>query len=108
MSTESVLCETCSLDSWDYCSTARLQSPIETETAIDQRLSTLESQITELKSLILQKESEADVYKENKRPRARFEPASWSPQGGFLSINPKMGLFYDSPAEANEWPLALR
>ena len=40
--------------------------PIEAKTAIDQRLSALESQIAELKSLILQKESEADVYKEKK------------------------------------------
>jgi len=97
MSTESILCETCSLDSWDYCSTARLQSPIETETAIDQSLSTLESQITELKSLILQKESEADVYKENKRPRARFEPASWPPQLPDFDKNPRIGSFSDSP-----------
>src|SRR5665647_2030283 len=95
MSTESILCETCSLDSWDYCSTARLQSPIETETAIDQSLSTLESQITELKSLILQNESESNADKENKRPRARFEPASWPPQGHRITRLPYLGTIYN-------------
>jgi len=51
-------------------------SPIEAKTPIDQRLPTIESQIAELKSLILQKASEADAYKENKRSMARFEPAT--------------------------------
>jgi hypothetical protein len=91
MSAESVLCETCSRP------LRRLQfkgrCPIETETVIDQRLTALESQIAELKSLILQKKAHMTPIKKNKRPRARFEPASWPPQGGFLNINPKMGLF---------------
>jgi hypothetical protein len=34
-----------------------------------------ELQITELKSLILQNSIKPYGYKENKRPRARFEPA---------------------------------
>ena len=69
--------------------------PIEAKTAIDQRLSALESQIAELKSLILQKESEADVYKEKKRPRARFEPASWPPQGHRITRLPYLGTIYN-------------
>lgn len=64
MSAESVLCETCSRP------LRRLQFkgryPIETETVIDQRLTALESQIAELKSLILQKESAYDADKEKK------------------------------------------
>jgi len=47
---------------------------------VENRLYQLESQIAELKRLILQKASESDADKENKRPRARFEPASWPPQ----------------------------
>ncbi|MGZ4906863.1 MAG: hypothetical protein ACXV5T_09080 [Halobacteriota archaeon] len=45
-----------------------------------QRLSAIESQIEELKSLILKNESEDDADREKKRPRARFEPASCPPQ----------------------------
>jgi len=41
-------------------------SPIEAKTPIDQRFPTIESKIAELKSLILQKASEADAYKEKK------------------------------------------
>jgi hypothetical protein len=44
----------------------------------------IESQIAELKSLIFQDGSEADADRENRRPRARFEPASWPPQGHYL------------------------
>jgi hypothetical protein len=49
----------------------------------ENRLAALESQIFELKSLILQKDSKTAAYKENKRPRARFEPTSWTPQVAF-------------------------
>jgi len=65
---------------------------LEPNTGSDQRLSGIESQISELKSLILQKASETDADKENKKPRARFEPASWPPQGGFFDIGFKMDL----------------
>jgi len=33
--------------------------------------------------------------KKNQRPRARFEPASWPPKGGFFDINHRMGSFSD-------------
>jgi hypothetical protein len=64
---------------------------------LDQRLSAIESQIAELKSLILKKASEADADKENKRPRARFEPASWPPQLPVSDINPRISSFSESP-----------
>jgi hypothetical protein len=64
---------------------------------LDQRLSAIESQIAELKSLILKKASEADADKENKRPRARFVPASWPPQLPFSDINPRISSFSESP-----------
>jgi hypothetical protein len=48
--------------------------------AIEDRLSAIESQIKELKSLIFQGRSEADADRENQRPRARFEPVSCPPQ----------------------------
>jgi|GEM_PF-357758 len=50
-----------------------------TQNDINSRLSAIESQITELKSLIFQEGSLADADREKKRPRARFEPASWPP-----------------------------
>jgi hypothetical protein len=50
------------------------------ETTQENRLVALESQISKLESLILQNGIKPDAYKENKRPRARFEPASWPPQ----------------------------
>jgi hypothetical protein len=37
------------------------------------------------------KGSESNVYKENKRPRARFEPASWPPQGHRITRLPHLG-----------------
>jgi hypothetical protein len=65
---------------------------LDSQKDVEERLLELESQIADLKPLILQNDSKPDAYKENKRPRARFEPASWPPQGGFLNINSKMGL----------------
>ena len=58
---------------------------------LDQRLSAIESQIAELKSLIFQGGSEADADRENQRPRARFEPASWPPQGHRITRLPHLG-----------------
>jgi hypothetical protein len=52
----------------------------EPDTDLDQRLSVIESKIAELELLIFQGGNEADADRENRRPRARFEPASW-PQG---------------------------
>ena len=37
----------------------------------------LESELKDQKSLILKNARASDAYKENQRPRARFEPASW-------------------------------
>jgi len=64
----------------DNCCTTMQNSDVEN------RLYQLESQIAELKSLILQKASEADADKENKRSRARFEPASWPHRYTILNI----------------------
>jgi len=63
------------------CSEVGQLRPVST---IESRLSAIESQIAELKSLIFQDGSEADAKTENKRPRARFEPASWPPPGRCL------------------------
>jgi hypothetical protein len=54
-----------------------VDKPHPSEDTIGQRLSALESQIAELKNIILEKLGESDSKKENQRPRARFEPASW-------------------------------
>ena len=73
--------------------------PIEPETTIDQRLAVLESKIAQLKSLILKNRIKNDAYKENERPRARFEPASWPPQGHRITRLPHLGKYLtdDSP-----------
>ena len=55
------------------------------------RLDALESEVNGLKSLIFQVGSEADADKENQRPRARFEPASWPPQGHRITKLPHLG-----------------
>ena len=60
-------------------------------TGLDQRLSAIESQIADLKSLILLERSQNRADKENKRPRARFEPASWPPQGHRITRLPYLG-----------------
>jgi hypothetical protein len=72
------------------------------ETEVESRLSALESQIADLKSLTFQGRSEFEANKENRRPRARFEPASWPPQDGFSNISGKISSFSDSPAGAKE------
>jgi hypothetical protein len=59
---------------------------------LDQHLSAIESQIADLKSLIFSGGSEAEVIRENQRPRARFEPASWPPQGHRITRLPHLGV----------------
>jgi hypothetical protein len=66
-------------------------SKLSLETDADSRLSAIESQIAELKSLIFQDGSESDADRENQRPRARFEPASWPPQGHRITMLPHLG-----------------
>jgi hypothetical protein len=63
------------------------------------QLISLESQIKELKSDLFLKEDCYNVHKENKRPRARFEPASWPPQGHRITRLPHLGKYLtdDSP-----------
>ena len=73
-------------------SKSRVSKPsLETDTK--KRLSAIESQIAELKSLIFQGGSKTAANRENQRPRARFEPASWPPQLLISDINHRMGLF---------------
>jgi hypothetical protein len=66
-------------------------SKLSLETEAESRLSAIESQIAELKSLIFQGGSETDANRENQRPRARFEPASWPPQGHRITMLPHLG-----------------
>ena len=56
--------------------------PIEAETTIDQRLSTLESQITELKSLILENTSCLRNISKKEAPESGFEPNDPDGDGG--------------------------
>lgn len=67
-------------------------SKLNLETAQEYCISQLESQIAELKNIILKKESESHSKKENQRPRARFEPASWPPQGHRITRLPHLGV----------------
>ncbi len=60
-------------------------------TDVKNSLLELKSQIAELKSLILQNESKPDAVRKNQRPRARFEPASWPPQGHRITKLPHLG-----------------
>jgi hypothetical protein len=66
-------------------------SKLDLETEVESRLSALESQIADLKSLTFQGRSEFEANKENRRPRARFEPASWPPQGHRITKLPHLG-----------------
>ena len=64
---------------------------LDPEIDTEARLSALESQLAELQKLILRSASYTDADRENKRPRARFEPASWPPQGHRITKLPHLG-----------------
>jgi hypothetical protein len=63
----------------------------------DERLSALESKIDELKTACSPRRKRAAT---NKRPRARFEPASWPPQDGISNLSPKIGLIAQKSSSA--------
>ena len=54
------------------------------ETNTESRLSAIESQITDLKSLILKKESSANSYSKKEAPESGFEPESEPRQGSMI------------------------
>jgi hypothetical protein len=89
--------ETCDFIAQKLCDLQR----DEYVSSFDQRFSVIESQIAELKSLIFQGGSEFNTDRENQRPRARFEPASWPPQGRFLNINRRMSLLVRAQKSRN-------
>ena len=51
----------------------------------------LNSRSANLNKLFFQKKSLSSIKRENRRPRARFEPASWPPQGHRITMLPHLG-----------------